>query len=167
MKREQLLQRIDKAWRAFRDSYDGLSEAQLRQPGVTGPWSVRDIIAHVTTWEQEALKHLPAIAEGKRPPRYAALYGGIDAFNALMTSKKAGLSLRQVFRQQEATHQRLIDYLHKVPEKHVIGETRFRQRLRLDTYGHYPVHARAIRRWREQQTAAHPPVSGGNPAGVC
>ena len=29
-------------------------------------------------------------------------------------------------------------------------ETRFRRRLRLDTYSHYPKHARAIREWRER-----------------
>jgi hypothetical protein len=34
-------------------------------------------------------------------------------------------------------------------------ETRFRRRLRLDTYGHYPTHARAIRAWRT--TSGLPP----------
>lgn len=29
-------------------------------------------------------------------------------------------------------------------------ETRFRRRLRLDTYGHYPIHTRAIRAWRSR-----------------
>ena len=33
----------------------------MSEQGVTGSWSVKDIIAHVTTWEEEALKHLPLI----------------------------------------------------------------------------------------------------------
>ena len=41
------------------------------QSGVTGDWSVCDILAHVTTWEQEALKYLPTILEGSTPPRYS------------------------------------------------------------------------------------------------
>ena len=83
MKKEQLLIKIEQPWSAFRASYARLTEAQMTQPGVTGDWSATDIIGHVTVWEEEALKHLPHILEGKRPPRYSVLYGGIDAFNAL------------------------------------------------------------------------------------
>jgi hypothetical protein len=84
--RWQLLQRLDTAWGAFEQSYAGLSDAQLMKPGVTGDWSVRDILAHVSTWEEEALTHLPLILEGA--------------------------------------------------EEQLSRETRFRRRLRLDTYGH-------------------------------
>jgi hypothetical protein len=149
MDRTQLLQRLDKAWIAFRGSYAGLSKSDLLEPGVTRAWSVRDIIAHVTTWEEEALKHLPAILQGRRPPRYSVTYGGIDAFNALMTATKARLSLAEVFRQQEEIHRRVIDVVERAPDDQLVRETRFRRRLRLDTYQHYPKHTEAIRRWRE------------------
>jgi hypothetical protein len=36
----------------------------MMEPGVTGAWSVRDTLAHVTSWEEEALKHLPLILKG-------------------------------------------------------------------------------------------------------
>lgn len=149
MNREQLLQRIDTAWAAFTESYASLSEAQLLQPGVTDEWSVRDIIAHVSWWEEEALKYLPLILKGGNPPRYSTMYGGIDAFNARMTRQMQGLSLAEVFARQAETHQRLRSYLQSVPEEAFARETRFRHRLRLDTYSHYPHHAKAIRRWRE------------------
>lgn len=154
MNRRQLLKRLGTAWIAFTASYAGLSDAQLLEPGVTGAWSVRDIIAHVTTWEEEALQHLPAVLENRRPPRYSVTYGGIDAFNALMTAKKESLSLSEVFRQQEEIHRRLIGMIELTPEDQVIRETHFRRRLRLDTYGHYPKHTQAIRRWRAQRHAA-------------
>jgi hypothetical protein len=152
MNRQQVLKRLDKAWADFKASYAGLPEEQLMEPGVTGAWSIRDIIAHVTTWEEEALEHLPSILEGRRPPRYSVAYGGINAFNALMTKRKEGLSLPEVLRQLDDTHQRLIDLIESAPEDQLIRETRFRRRLRLDTYGHYPVHSKAIRRWREQRS---------------
>jgi hypothetical protein len=154
MHRQQLLKRLDKAWGAFKASYAGLSDAQLTAPGVTGQWSVKDMIAHVTWWEEEALKHLPLILTGGRPPRYSTQYGGIDAFNAQMTERTRGLSLSDVLRQLEDTHRRLIDYVHSAPEEQCTRETRFRRRLRLDTYGHYPKHAEAIRAWREQRLGA-------------
>jgi hypothetical protein len=90
--------------------------AQVFSPAVQGTWSVRDILAHVTTWEEEALKHLPLIAKGGRPPKYVT-YGGIDAFNAQMTEQKRGLSASDVLRQLDETHRRLIDYVQSAPEE--------------------------------------------------
>jgi hypothetical protein len=146
--RRHLLQRLDTAWGAFEASYAGLSDAQLMQPGVTGDWSVRDLLAHVSTWEEEALTHLPLILEGGTPPRYSVRYGGLEAFNARMMAQKARLSLAEVRRQLDGTHRRLIDFIQRVPEDQLRGETRVRRRLRLDTYGHSPQHAEAIRQWR-------------------
>ena len=123
------------------------------KPGVTGDWSVRDILAHVSAWEEEALTHLPLILEGGTPPRYSVRYGGIDAFNARMMEQKARLSLTEVRRQLDGTHRRLIDFIQRAPEDQLSRETRFRRRLRLDTYGHYPQHAEAIRHWRRNVLA--------------
>ena len=151
MDKSQLLKRLDRAWKAFQESYAGLSDSELKEPGVTGAWSVRDIIAHVTWWEEEALKHLPLIRDGGKPPRYSVTYGGIDAFNALTTERKKDLSLTEVLRQRDDTHRRLIDFIQSVPDEQFIRETRFRHRLRLDTYSHYPEHTKAILKWRERR----------------
>ncbi len=150
MNRSRLLKRLETEWTAFKDSYAGLSDSDLLEAGVTGEWSVRDIVAHVTWWEEEALEHLPVILRGGKPPRYSVTYGGIDAFNALKTEQKSNLSLSAVLRERDYTHQRLIDFLESVPEDQFARETRFRHRLRLDTYSHYPKHAEAIRKWRAQ-----------------
>jgi len=153
MDRSQLLKRLDTAWEAFKGSYAGLSDSEMVEPGVVGAWSVKDIIAHVTWWEEESLTHLPLILKGGRPPRYSVTYGGINAFNAQMTERKRSLSLAEVLRQQDDTHRRLIQFIQSVPEDQLVRETRFRHRLRADTYSHYPDHAEAIRKWREQRPA--------------
>lgn len=145
----KLLKRLDAAWVELEESYAGLPEVRLVEPGVTGDWSVKDILAHVTTWEEEALKHLPLIIEGGRPPRYVT-FGGINAFNARVSEQKRGLSLSEVRRQSEETHRRLIGFIESVPAEQLAGDTRARRRLRLDTYGHYPLHAEMIRAWRGQ-----------------
>jgi len=58
---------------------------------------------------KDSYAHLPAVLEGKTPPRYSVTYGGIDAFNAVMTKKKAGWSLAEVYRRQEDIHRQIID----------------------------------------------------------
>src|SRR6266480_1020092 len=140
--REALLKRLHRAWEAFHESYAGLSDPDLLKAGVTGTW-----------WEEEALTHLPVILAGGRPPRYSVTYGGIDAFNARMTELRKDLSLGEVLRQRDLVHGRLVALLETAPEPALAGQTRFRRRLRLDTYGHYPKHTRAIRAWRERRLA--------------
>jgi hypothetical protein len=151
MNREQLLHKLDVAWDALKASYAGLQESELTESGVVGDWSVKDILAHVTTWEEEALKYLPIIAGGGKPPRYAVQYGGLDAFNALKSEQKRGLSLHDVLRQLDETHRQLMELVSSAPEEQFTRDTPFRHRLRLDTYSHYPIHARMIKEWREQK----------------
>jgi uncharacterized protein (TIGR03083 family) len=146
----RLLKQLDAAWSAFRDSYAGLSDEQLQEPGVVGDWSVKDLLAHVTIWEQEALRYLPLIMEGGTPPRYKT-YGGIDAFNARMIEERRMLSLSEVRTQLEETHEQLVDFVANVPMEHLSSATRARKRLRLDTYSHYPEHTKAIQEWRQQR----------------
>jgi DinB superfamily len=147
---DRLLQRIDAAWNALTDSYSGMPDSRLTEPGVVDDWSVKDVLAHVTTWEEEALQHLPLIIAGGTPPRYAA-QGGIDAFNARATEEGRRMSLAEVLRRRDQTHARLLDFIHNQPEGTFASQTRARRRLRLDTYGHYPEHTAAIRAWRERR----------------
>jgi hypothetical protein len=146
-----LLKRLEVEWAALNESYAGVPESALLEPGVAGDWSVKDVIAHVTTWEEEALKHLPVILAGSRPPRYATAYGGLDAFNAQTAERKQGLSLAEVLRQRDDTHRRLIAFIQSAPVDTFASDTRARRRLRLDTYSHYPLHTRMIREWREHR----------------
>ena len=153
MQKQQFLDRLEKQWAALKDSYTDLSAAQMEQGGVVGDWSIKDILAHVTTWEEESLEHLPTIAAGGTPPRYSVAHGGIDAFNAKKIEEKRRLSLAEVLEQLDDVHRRLVGYVQDVPEALFTRETRFRRRLRYDTYSHYPLHAEAIRVWREQLAA--------------
>jgi hypothetical protein len=71
-----------------------------------------------------------------------------------MTERKKDFSSSDVLTQLDETHGQLIDLIQSTPEDQFIRETRFRHRLRLDTYSHYPKHAEAIRKWRKQRSAA-------------
>jgi hypothetical protein len=149
MKRQRILEKIDGAWREFVDSFNGLPEPEMLQAGVTGEWSVKDIIAHVNTWEEEALKVLPEILKGARLPRYSTMYGGIDAFNALMTEQKSCFTLSETLARLLETHEKLIAYLQTIPDEEFRSGSRLQKRIQWDTYTHYPIHSQAIRVWRE------------------
>jgi hypothetical protein len=137
---------LEQEWQAFLKSFADLPKTDLLEAGVCGEWSIRDLMAHVTTWEEETLEALPLILEGKRTPKYSTKYGGVDAFNALQYEKKHSLSLAQVRRDLASTHKRLVAFLSDLPE--TAFTPRLVRRLGIDTYKHYQEHREQIEGWR-------------------
>lgn len=153
-RRERLLRTIDSRWDELLASTEGLSDRQLLEPGVMDDWSVKDILAHITTWEEEARKHLPEIARGEPQQRYKDVYGGLDEFNALKFEENRARTLEEVRSRLASVHRDLLDYLETVPDELLDSKQRFRTRLRWDTYSHYALHARHIREWRARTESA-------------
>jgi uncharacterized damage-inducible protein DinB len=149
MSKDSLLKRLEKEWNFLLQSFSDLRDSDLMQPNVSGNWSVRDILAHITTWDAEALKNLPLILNKQKTPLYSSTFGGINAYNQLEQEKKRSLTLPQIKQQMEEGHQRLLIFLENAPENAFLSGTRFQRRLREDTYAHYPEHARAINLWKE------------------
>jgi len=150
MNKAQVLEKIDSTWLELKAAASGLSNEQMMTPGVTGDWSVKDILGHVSIWEEESLKYLPLILRGEKTPRYSKLYGGIDAFNAQMTLQIQKLTLDEVLTRFDQAHQRLTAFLQGVPDEAFKSDARFLRRLKYDTYHHYPEHQQAILHWRSQ-----------------
>ena len=150
MNRKQLLRRVDEEWHRFMETCHGLSAEVCQQPGVVGEWSVKDLINHVATWEEESVAALSIIIEGRRVPLYATS-GGIDAFNDRKWRQYRDLSFQEVTARASDAHRRLMAFLAEVPEYHYAREGRFRRRLRQDTYRHNPEHSRQVATWREAQ----------------
>src|SRR4051794_12146265 len=99
MDRKQLITRVDRPWRAFAEAFAGLDDESLTAPEIEG-WSVKDLIGHVASWEQEALKALPIVLEGRR----AHPYNGIDRFNAGQIEMRRARSVEVVVKELEASH---------------------------------------------------------------
>ncbi len=146
----RLIDRIDTNWSELQQTCAGLSDTQMLEPGVSGDWSVRDILAHVAVWDALVLSVLPGILETGRHPEHDEANADLDAFNARMTEETRTLSIDEVHRVLETNHQHLLDYLQGVPSDGVATNAAFRERLAADTWNHYPEHAEAIRRWRQR-----------------
>ena len=56
MERDEILARIDSSWREFQTALEGMPAERATDPGVSGDWSVRDILGHLAYWEEIAAK---------------------------------------------------------------------------------------------------------------
>src|SRR5438105_2439889 len=103
MDRNQLLARLDRPWRGFTEAFAGLDEESMTAPEIEG-WSVKDLIGHVACWEEEVLKALPIVLEGRRPPPY----NGIDRFNVGQIEMRRTRSVEDTVEELKASHSRLL-----------------------------------------------------------
>lgn len=146
MNKEQLLNRLQQNWKVFLESFEGLPASALLETDVVGHWSVRDVMGHITTWEEEKMKIIPLILKGKPIHRR---YSSVDAFNAREQERKQHLPLEQVQQELAATHERLVAFLVDLPGGAYTSGSRLLRTLRL-TYNHYREHAAQITAWRQQ-----------------
>jgi hypothetical protein len=73
---------------------DQLSEDDVIRPATIGggEWSAKDLLAHLTTWEEAALQALSEWREGQRPTIETEAFAsdeGVDRFNAATVEAKA------------------------------------------------------------------------------
>ncbi len=67
MKKEELISKLAKSRADFLETINRIPEADYEQPGVTGSWSVKDILVHLTRWEAEIIKLIWQVGKGIQP----------------------------------------------------------------------------------------------------
>jgi uncharacterized damage-inducible protein DinB len=151
MSKSNILNHLDENWQALVQALSGLSEKDLMEPNVCGSWSVREIMSHISTWEEEALQNIPLILDGEATPRYSSS-GGITAFNDRAQTDKKEYTLSRVKREFYATHQKFVTFLSALPDAVYLNNSRLAKRIRLDGYDHYQEHTAQIEIWRALRT---------------
>ena len=105
MNQQDLLAVAEEAWTHLDDAVAGLDDAAWIKPGVVEQWSVKDLIGHVTAWDDMALSHVEQSRRGEEP----AGDGGasVDAFNAAQAALRRDWTLEQVRAEATRTRQNL------------------------------------------------------------
>jgi len=133
---------------------DGLSEDEMARPGAVGRWSVRDVLAHLLAWEDEAVKRLDLLA-AERPQDIAWIDDQdeqkLEAWNAGAHERYAGLTLAEVMRRLEDVQGRILVGLDSLSEERLgtdAGPVPVRNWLPECTYAHEEEHCADILAWR-------------------
>ncbi len=113
MNQRELLDKL----RAERDRLDSalaaLSEAQMTKPGANGDWSVKDVIAHITHWEQTMLKN---IEKGMRGETLEPGGESVDAINARAYAESRDRSLTDVLADFRRSYQQVAVKIQSLPD---------------------------------------------------
>lgn len=142
----------------LRRALAGLAPNELALPGVVGEWSVKDILAHITTWEQRFLKALVVVERGEVPnwPEAGYTWDDLDALNERDFRANQDRPLAEVWADFEHSFAELVDKTASMSDAALLtpgyygwtGEHALWRFLDANAGEHYREHAEQIRRWR-------------------
>lgn len=67
MQRKELLAQLEAVRDQVEDLLAGLNPALMEEPALPGGWSAKDVLAHITAWEVDALTNLGKVKRGVKP----------------------------------------------------------------------------------------------------
>ena len=115
----QLLAESESERQALEALLQDLSEAQMTRRGVVGPWSIKDVLAHLAEWEQMVLGWLKTSQRGAIPdvPARSYKWSELPGLNEHIRAKHAAKSLRQVRAWSARSYRQVMTAIDAIPEK--------------------------------------------------
>jgi hypothetical protein len=137
--------------------------------GVSGRWSIKDILAHILAYEQYIADRMNEILHGEhyRPcktqtaldafldefgyPDFGSPLLDDDAPNAWVVEKYRSVSLEEIVAQELQAFASVVSTLEKLPDR-LIEQHNIFDRVANNTYKHYREHIHDIKDWLKHNT---------------
>lgn len=126
-RKAQLLSDIKTQHRRLEDVLIQLSQDTQLIPGVIGHWSVKDILAHLSAWEQLFIGwyHAGDNNEIPQPSPVGMSRKSIDQLNQWIFEIHQQDSLDQVWLEFRASYQQTLEMIESIPEEDIFSHARF------------------------------------------
>ena len=130
--------------------------AAMVEAGAAGTWSVRDLIAHLTSYDRWFVNAAEAQLRGEPPSTDGTEWMDWDERNAIHHQRTLHLSLGDVMRDSRETYARLVEMVEMLSEAFLIEPQQppgvpqpfvVWEQLRGNTYDHYRLHMGNVRVW--------------------
>jgi hypothetical protein len=162
-RKADVINRIEVEHRRLEKNLMSISEDNLQKPGVNGDWSVKDVLAHLTDWEERFLGWYEAGLRGEVPetpaPGLSWSWGNLDILNRQVFEKHRHSSLEDVQTAFEKSYQRTLEVVRSIPAEDMIQPRRYAWTknetlmayIVANTCNHYRWAKTIIRRWMKSE----------------
>lgn len=118
MRKSELLQWLEQQEQQWQTLLAEIGPERMEQPGVNGNWSMKDIVAHLTGWNQRLIDRLQAAQRGEAepPPAWPVNLQSDDEINAWIYDHYQRRSLREVLDEAQQSYQRLNAVVEALPD---------------------------------------------------
>jgi hypothetical protein len=148
-------------WNALLDQV-GLDRMEI--PGVEGEWSVKQLVAHLTWYEQAVVEGAQQVQSSGTFPRRRPAGMSMDEMNAQIAEESRERSISDVLAEAQAVFEQLLVVIAQCPQDllndpHVLrlpDDTPPWMRVANNSYAHYREHESALRAWLAAHVQAQP-----------
>src|SRR5690349_24389335 len=116
--KEQMLEEIDHERNALEEFLCSLTPDELVRPNILGPWSAKDVMAHLLEWEQMFLGWYKAGLKGKiaEKPAPGFKWNQLPQLNQQIYEKYCIQPLQEVQKEFRASYRQLTKTLESIGE---------------------------------------------------
>jgi hypothetical protein len=160
--KQELLDNIEKEHVAFLSLLTRIPKYRYRDKGVWGDdWTVKDLLAHLTEWEQMFLRWHREGREGKKPavPAQGFKWNQTPLLNQAIWRKHRRKALDKVIEDFHASYREIYGVADSLSEEALFspgyyswtGENTLTTYLAANTFSHYRTASKILRRWLRSQ----------------
>lgn len=143
-RKETLLSLIQSEHERLEATLQTLSEQQIQQSGVAGNWSIKDILAHLTWWEQAMISEVVHGVE--LDPGLQGEPWSTERANALTVEAKRSTPLSAILSEFVDSYSQTVDMVEDLEEKDLANDELY-EHLTNNTGRHYAEHRQMIEAW--------------------
>ena len=147
-----LLNDIRKGYTDFDTLLSSLNERQMLTHGGNDGWTIKDHIAHLTSWQQRTLPILQAVIDNVEPPDPTPDMT-MDQINEQFYQRDVALPLDRVLAEHRSTQQQMLNAVQSMSEEDLNRPISWLDDRPVvgwvigNTYDHYEEHTHYIQQW--------------------
>jgi hypothetical protein len=134
----------------FKQAVRGVPDDKLTV-AMHGEWSVKDLIAHVSSWNEMSALDMARVARGHVPCLASFREADVNEWNAFLTGPRKLFPPAQVYFELESCYDMLVTALEPLSEDKFAPGQIVANFLMIAIH-HYGDHAGHIREWRERES---------------
>jgi hypothetical protein len=157
MSKEQLIEEIRLERIHLEKTLEKITEQQMITPGVMDAWTVKDLLAHITVWEQRMIRWLEQTVRDEVPEMLplGMTWDDIDKWNEQTYQKHRQRDLDEVLADFNFSYPQALSAVQDISEEDLIDPNRFAWRdgrplwvmVAANTSWHYKEHEETITTW--------------------
>ncbi len=157
-----LLEEIEREHRRLEQNLAFLTDDQLTEAGVVGDWSVKDLLAHLTAWENLFLGWYRAGLRGEVPqtPAPGFTWKDLDRLNRQIYEENLDRLLESVKADFRRSYQETLKVVERIPADDLytvslypwMGKGTLIGYIRANTSSHYRWAKEQVRKWTRRHT---------------
>jgi hypothetical protein len=157
MNKRKLLESIQQARAKLEQTVAAVPQSRMVIPGVDGENSVKDLLAHISTWERRMIVWLKETLQDREPEMLPSgmTWEDLDRWNEETFEQQRGLELAKVLKEFHASYAAALKIVEDIDERVLFDSERFPWRnghplwelVSANMDWHYPEHEESIRTW--------------------